>query len=380
MNFEQLVQDKQIVYESTVALDAPALLFKRQSPRKLVVADKTIYISGESPITIPFSDIEKISFSYLLSAIRTRVELTNGKVYKLLWYSGEPSFFPYSIFETQVLAMNLKKLVEGKVASITHNPHRTKSKAFLELFLIIFPILIGFKLAGVGGLLGGFIIVFGINRTIRNIDFSASKKIIYSVLYLVGGVVLALLVAFGLTYAMKTFWPQNISPKTISVRPPSGFSEYRNETLEVQNLFYPSGWETTFDQEQYMVTFEAPDTSRTILFGIVAVGEGETFETKTIADGVILSFKNEGMTIDSSKDETTEVNGQKALYTDIIFRNKTPDTLYERVIVFPTGRYGGRQYVYFIMNTDKGRRVSDMQILDTMVKSLKFSPEAMDNK
>lgn len=75
-----------------------------------------------------------------------------------------------------------------------------KRKEYRWFLLIV----LGTRVAGIGGAFGSTIIAFGLYRTIKNPEYSTLKKSILSVAYVIAGVVITLLIAALLSWLILT--------------------------------------------------------------------------------------------------------------------------------------------------------------------------------
>lgn len=87
---------------------------------------------------------------------------------------------------------------EGGVSSSLRKILQEGNSLYWYLFYIL-AVIIGQKILGLGGFIGGGFIAFGVHRTLLNDNISKTKKWIYSSLYVVAGVAISFVVLFILS-------------------------------------------------------------------------------------------------------------------------------------------------------------------------------------
>jgi hypothetical protein len=65
--------------------------------------------------------------------------------------------------------------------------------------VLVVLVIIGWQLAGIGGAIGAALISFGLQKTIEDRSYSKNKKTLFSFVYVIAGVVLALVIAVPVT-------------------------------------------------------------------------------------------------------------------------------------------------------------------------------------
>ena len=80
-----------------------------------------------------------------------------------------------------------------------------KRREYGWFFLYIFVIIVGTRLAGIGGIVGASLIAFGLYRTNKNSSYSVLKKLVLPVAYVLGGVVATIIIATLLSWLVLSF-------------------------------------------------------------------------------------------------------------------------------------------------------------------------------
>jgi len=245
------------------------------------------------------------------------------------------------------------------------------------MILYIALLVIGQQLAGIGGAIGGVFIAFGLNRVIRNPNYPKNKKILYSILYTVGGVAMALVIAFGLTLVLRYYFPTIGQKSNIesTYQVPSNFSTYKNDNMEISALAYPTGWTVNEGKkDEYTVNFQSPDKIANVTVNLLALDEGQTIDYKTYTTTLSEEVKAEqSITFEKTGEQIKNIDSKNWLIYDSIIGVKSQNTLYyNKTAILVTGKYGGRQYFQLLMESDKENFVEDSKILDKMIESLRF--------
>ncbi len=246
---------------------------------------------------------------------------------------------------------------------------------WMILYIALF--VIGQQLAGIGGAIGGVFIAFGLNRVIRNPNYPKNKKILYSILYTIGGVAMALVIAFGLTLVLRYYFPTIGQKSNIesTYQVPSNFSTYKNENMEISSLAYPTGWVITEGKkDEYTVNFQSPDRIANATVNLLALDEGQTLDYKTYTTELTEQAKAEpSITFEKTGEEIKSINGKDWLIFDSIVGVKSQNTFYyNRTAILVTGKYGNRQYFSLIIESDKDNFSEDLKISDKMIESFRF--------
>lgn len=246
-------------------------------------------------------------------------------------------------------------------------PKKPLNWMILDAALLIF----GGKLAGIGGAIGGAFIAFGLNKVITNPNYPKSKKILYSILYTIGGVAMALIIATGLAFALVYYFPTIGQKSNIesTYQVPSNFSTYKNTNMEISSLAYPTGWKVTEEnKDEYAVSFESPNGTTAVTVNLLLSDEGQTLDYKTYTTKLTELAKAEpSITFEKTGEEIKSINGKDWLIYNSIVGIK--NTVYQnRTAILVTGKYDNRQYFQFLMESDKDNFVEDSKILDKMIE------------
>lgn len=245
------------------------------------------------------------------------------------------------------------------------------------MILYIALLVIGQKLAGIGGAIGGVFIAIGLNRVIRNPNYPKNKKILYSLLYTIGGIVMALVIATGLTFVLRYYFPTIGQKSNIesTYKVPSNFSSYKNENMEISSLAYPTGWTIAEGKkDEYQVNFQAPDKIANITVNLTALDAGQTLDYKTYTSGLAEQAKAEpSIGFEKTGEEIKNINGKDWLIYDSIISVKSANKVYyNRTAMLLTGKYNNRQYFQFLMESDKDHFAEDSTTLNKVIESFRF--------
>ncbi|MBM3232955.1 hypothetical protein FJZ18_02185 [Candidatus Pacearchaeota archaeon] len=258
-------------------------------------------------------------------------------------------------------------------------PVEKKAWGWWILYLTLF--IIGQQLAGLGGIIGAAIIAFGIHRTIRNPNYSRGKKILFIVLYIIGGLVVAILILmallsiiggiFGGNYISNVKSNSNIE---VNYTAPVGFKTFESKNLELSALSYPSNWKATEDKANYQVVFESPAQNALITVTLYDLGEGKTFNMNTYtADIAKADQEEDSFSFQKTNEQIKTINGKKWLIFDgIISVPAQSYTASERIAIYVTGKYDGRQYLHFILETKAEDFAKQAEEFDKVIESARF--------
>lgn len=180
------------------------------------------------------------------------------------------------------------------------------------MILYLALLVIGQQLAGIGGAIGGVFIAFGLNRVIRNPNYPKNKKILYSILYAIGGVVMALVIAFGLTLALRYYFPtieQKPNIESTYQVPVSTSNNNLEEPFEIGGQktlkkSYPNYGFSLFVPERFKSRGSHPEINGIDSFD-------EDIQTSAIALDIYVYSDNTGPSFSSS--EEYKINSQKNL-------------------------------------------------------------------
>ena len=187
------IGNKERLYENTILLNPPWYASLTTPQRYKVVATGKELIISTSPLTIiPLSSIKDVQFWKGFGFPTTfDVNLRSGKVLKMAW-APENEAVPYSLPTTTSVFNVINKIVtkSQKGESIEAKDIEVKSKhPYLWSLSYLVVIIVGQILGGIAGLLCGFVIIFGLNKTWNNPTYKTSKKVLFSFLYVMLGVV-----------------------------------------------------------------------------------------------------------------------------------------------------------------------------------------------
>jgi len=186
-----------------------------------------------------------------------------------------------------------------------------KKKYFWSILYLVL-VIVGHQLAGIGGFVAGVIIAFGIHRTCRNETFSKTKKWIYSILYVIGGVIIGILV-----YAIVLGAIDGLMGKS------SGAESSASRELKVlvdKNDSIPGGEYSAenfvfFTQSRLLLTFKSDIPSYTCLMTDVEFEKFKNSEQFSCLEGS-----------DSTTEETIDNVFPKDIYYYLILDPTQSDT------------------------------------------------------
>ncbi len=253
-----------------------------------------------------------------------------------------------------------------------------KSKKALNwMILYIALLIIGRELAGIGGAIGGIFIAFGLNRVIRNPNYTKNNKVLYSIFYSIGGIAISFFIALVLTLALRYFFPTIGQKSNIesTYQIPSDFSIYKNDNMEISSLAYPTGWTVKEGKkDEYTVNFQSPDRIANVTVNLFMLNEGQTLDYKTYTAGLVEQVKAESsISFEKIEEEIKNINGKDWLIYNSILGIKSNNAFYSnRTALLVTGKYNNRQYFQILMESDKDHFIDDAKILDKIIESLRF--------
>ncbi len=250
-------------------------------------------------------------------------------------------------------------------------------KPMVWLIVYIVLIVVGQQLAGVGGIIGGAFIAFGLNRAIRNPAYSKGKKILFSVLYAIGGVAIALVIALLLTLVIRYYFPSAGQKSNIesTYQVPTDFSSYKNGNIGISALVYPVGWTIKeADKEEYAVNFQSPNTIANVTASMFLLDEGQMFDYKSYTARLKDEAKSEPrIGFEVMAEEIKNINGKDWLvYNSIITIKSSDNSYYNRTAILSTGKSNKRQYFLLLMESDKEHFAEDSKMFDKIIESARL--------
>ncbi len=256
------------------------------------------------------------------------------------------------------------------------NSSDLKKKIFSWWGLALFLGIFGYQFGGIGGVVGGTVIYYGLQRTIQSSKYSKSQKIVYSIFYCAGGIVISLIIATGLTVAIQKFFGPNIFAKPDiekNYQIPTGFQKFKSTKTEFSALAYPNDWTVRQGDDQYETVFESPDKGSLITATLIFMDEKNIDLKTSIANDTQRAIQ-----------EYPEIKWQKLSEENKVINNRdwyiydtTVDfgdsIMYHRTGNFLTGKYDNRQYISFdLVSSDKDTFPRDTKIFDTMIESVRL--------
>ena len=253
-----------------------------------------------------------------------------------------------------------------------------KPKKSLNNWYVLYLVLLigGQQLAGNGGAIAGVFIALGLNKVLRNADYSKGKKVFYSILYSVGGIVIALVIGMALTLALRHYFPTVGQKSNIesTYQVPSNFTAYKNQNMEISSLAYPTGWTITEGKkDEYQVNFQAPSKVSNITVSLTALDIGQSLNYKTYTAGLVEQVKAEpSISFEKTGEQIKNINGKDWLIYDSILGVKSANTVYYNRTAMLNTDASGRQHFQFLMESDKDHFAEDSAILDKVIESFRF--------
>lgn len=252
-------------------------------------------------------------------------------------------------------------------------PKQTFSWVILYIVLLIF----GQQLAGIGGAMGGAFIAFGLNKVIQNQNYSINKKFLYSILYIIGGIVMALIIITGISFVLRYYFPTIGQKSNIEAtyQIPPNFSDYKNENMGISSFAYPIGWNVKEGKkDEYAVNFQAPDRVANVTANLLVLDVGQTLDYKTFTTNLVEQAKTEtSISFQKTEEAVKTINGKDWLiYNSMVGVKSTNSTYYNRTALFVTGKNNDRQYFQFLLESDGNHFAEDSKIFDKMIESLRF--------
>lgn len=255
------------------------------------------------------------------------------------------------------------------------NSSEFKKKIFSWWGLSFLLVFLGYKLAGIGGAVGGAIISYGLQKTVKNGNYSKQKKIAFSVLYCVGGMAAALIIATTLTVAVQKFFGPNVFAdpnveKNYTV--PVGYERYENSKTEISSLVYPKDWIVQENNGAFEVAFVTAET-RAVVAKLFLVNDGQKIDLKTYAADLETAVKKTPeVKFDKVNEQMKKIHGRDWLIFDSIVHDVNDFAVYARTAIVVTGKYDNRQYIQFSLQSDKDNFPADATIFDTMIDSVRL--------
>jgi hypothetical protein len=256
-----------------------------------------------------------------------------------------------------------------------------KPKKSLNNWYVLYLVLLigGQQLAGIGGAIGGVFIAFGLNKVLRNADYSNGKKVFYSILYSIGGIIMALVIGIALTFVLRYYFPTIGQKSNIesTYQIPSNFTAYKNQDMEISSLAYPTGWTVTEGKkDEYKVLFESPNKISNATVSLLVSEKDKLIDYKTYWAQIAEEFKSQpNIDIQKTSEEIKNINGKEWLIITITLTPKDSDkTYYSKQAVLITGKGDPHQnqYYIFLMESDKEHSAEDFATLDKMIESFRF--------
>jgi hypothetical protein len=95
-----------------------------------------------------------------------------------------------------------------------------KRKEYGWFVFYIATVVICARLAGAIGAAVSVLVVFYLYRAINNSAYSATKKVVLSAVYVIGGVVGTVILATLFTYGLAYIWPRGVADQVLKDEPP----------------------------------------------------------------------------------------------------------------------------------------------------------------
>jgi len=248
-------------------------------------------------------------------------------------------------------------------------------KEYGWFILYIALIVWGGQWLGLGGIIGGCLISFGLYEIIKRKNYSPTKKIVLAVGCVAIGVEIALGIAYGLIFTIKGIWPSAFQPanlpavsSTSEIPATSGYKNYQNQLMTINWLRYPQDWSLDEASDKLSFTINAPDNHADI--GGTLYAETSSMELSPLLTGIQHAAQSNGITIDSNQIKT--INGNKWLEYNYLTHTKTKS--YGNVVaIYIIPLNDNRQFVKLQLESDGGYSATDSAMFDAMLSSVNFA-------
>jgi hypothetical protein len=192
-----------------------------------------------------------------------------------------------------------------------------KRKEYGWFIFYITVVVISARLAGIIGSIVSILVATALYKTVKNPAYSTTKKTVLSSAYVIGGIILTLVAATLLTYALARIWPQAVIPKMLASDPPLTSAAFTSSTtssllsaasantsfpdLEAPkytdaklhfSIGYPNGWHVDTSGTNGNVEFDDPSSNEVALETVTADNvQGYGYDFQTVVRGVLHNFK-----------------------------------------------------------------------------------------
>ena len=233
--------------------------------------------------------------------------------------------------------------------------------------IIILPKLFG----SIPGIIGAIVLIFGIYRITHKIELSKNKKILYSILVSLGGIIIALVLSLILTGAFDKLI--NTSSKTTennqntdqlqtttATTKSDSSKEFKVYTMSNSlKVLYPADWTASQGDNEYVVNLQSKDNEKMIEVSYNVLPDGESKNVNVWKTDVIGYGKaNPDLGIDQSSIEIKKIAGNNTL----IF-NQTGGGLYATQAIIPVESSGNNKYIQFTLKTNTANLLSSNQVI-----------------
>ncbi len=227
--------------------------------------------------------------------------------------------------------------------------------------------------SGGNNVLLALIVVWGSIRAIQA-TLVLRKRSAHFIWYLIAGIA-GVIVLGSVLFLQKNNLSDSLtvfnSNKNYKI--PEGFKSYKNQYMELSALAYPADWTVSEDRDKYQVVFESSDKRNAVTVTLLALDKGQTLDYSTYTSALLEKMKgNSGIQFYKVSEEIRKINDKDWLVFDGVLHLNGNSVYYNRYALCVTGKFSGRQYIQFILESDKSHFLADAIVFDKIIESAKF--------
>lgn len=213
--------------------------------------------------------------------------------------------------------------------------YKNKEYGWFGAYIAI--IVISVKLAGVVGVIGSFLILSGLYKTVKNPEYSQKKKILLSSTYVIVGTILTAAALYALSTVLTKV---TTDPATVEIvgSTDSYFLQTSTDTsvnlekelyVNTENNFQikqPIGWAADYSDPQMIVQFNTPSPDKIGVITIASDGGMGRYSSKDYAAGTMQGFTDVGAKdVKIIAQGGVSVNGEQAYVVEFEYTHTIPD-------------------------------------------------------
>jgi len=236
------------------------------------------------------------------------------------------------------------------------------------MILFIGSIIILSKLFGsIPGIIGAIILFFGIYKTVSRVTLSKNKKILYSIICGIGGIVSALLISLLLQSIFIRFAP-SINDQV----PYKGLNKnqivQRFEIYSMKNglkIAYPSDWSIHEGDNEYVANIQPASRNGLIevSYNVWSDNQSKSIE-EWKSDVITLANSNPEIGIDKSSIVIKKILENYFIFLNTIVKK---EGVFARQAVTIIEGSNNNKYIQFTLKTDEQNFIGDQLILDNII-------------